>query len=141
MLEHRHHGRSKAVVIVLTGIWAALFAAWYWLEAAPWVLAILGAFTLPALYDLAANPVAEAKLSAQTLTWQAGRSSGEVALARIHHVRLDTRLDLSVRATIVLTSGVKLRMPYPCTPPHLAFEAALQSAGVTVTRHHFSLIQ
>ena len=141
MYTYTHHPRSKTTLGVLCVIWVALFSAWFWLEAAPWVLVILGAFTLPAVYDLAANPAAGTTLSADTLSWHAGRATGDIALNRIHHIRLDTRLDLSVRATVVLTSGVKIKIPVAATPPHRPFEQALQSADVTVLRHHFSLIQ
>jgi hypothetical protein len=140
-LSFTYTARSPAALVTVIAIWAALFAAWIWLDAAPWVLAIFGAFTLPAVFDLAANPSAGAELTDDTLSWHAGRATAEVALDRIQMVRLDTRLDFSVRATLVLTSGHKIKMPFQSTPPHVAFEQALIAAGLKVERHHFSLWQ
>ena len=48
-----------------------------------------------------------------------------VALTEVDHIRLDTRLDFSVRASIVLPNGRKIRVPFEATPPHQAFEDAL----------------
>ena len=64
-----------------------------------------------------------------------------VAFSEIDHFRLDTRLDFSVRATVVLRSGRKIRLPFEATPPHQAFEDALTARGVTVKRFHFQLLQ
>ncbi len=59
----------------------------------------------------------------------------------IFGVLLDTRLDFSVRASVVLADGGrKIRLPYESTPPHKALEAALLARGIAVQRHHFSLI-
>ena len=133
-------GRNRATLLVLLLVWAALAAAWVWLEAAGWLLALFALATLPALWELVANPAAGLRLSGQELEWFTGRRDAQVALAQIHHVRLDTRLDLSVRATVVLRSGRRIRLPFEATPPHRAFEAALTDRGVAVERHHFMLV-
>ena len=63
----------------------------------------------------------------------------EVPLSEIDHIRLDTRWDFSVRATVLLTNGKRLRLPYEALPPHRSFEAALQARGIRVERHHFNV--
>lgn len=121
-------------------VWAMLMAAYIWLDAALAVLLVLGAFTLPALYDLIINPRSSLTLDADTLRWQSGRQHAEIALSEIDHLRFDTRLDMSVRLSVVRPSGVKIRVPYPAAPPHAAFEALAKEAGLKTRRHHFSLM-
>lgn len=133
--------RSRRTLLIVVGVWAVLSAAWVWLEAAPWIVAFLAAFTLPAVYDLIRNPKAGLTLNAQTLSWFSGRRHGALELSEIELVRLDTRLDFSVRITAVLTSGRKIRLPFESTPPHQAFEDALKAQGVKTQRHHFQLLQ
>jgi hypothetical protein len=135
------HARNRKTLLIVVGVWAALFAALVWLDAAPWIVVFLWAFTLPAVYDLIRNPKAGLHLDAHTLSWFSGRRAGEIDLSEIAHVRLDTRLDFSVRVTAVLVSGRKIRLPFECTPPHQAFEDALVARGVKTQRHHFQLLQ
>jgi len=133
--------RSRRTLLIVLAVWAVLIAAWLWLEAAWWIMAFLAAFTLPAIYDLIRNPKAGLRLEDQTLSWFSGRRHGTLELSEIDHIRLDTRLDFSVRITAVLTSGRKIRLPFECTPPHQAFEDALNAQGVKTQRHHFQLLQ
>jgi hypothetical protein len=48
---------------------------------------------------------------------------------------------MSVRATVVLKTGRKIKLPFEATPPHRALETALHARGITTERHHFTLIQ
>ncbi|WP_298857429.1 hypothetical protein [uncultured Sulfitobacter sp.] len=133
-------GRRPATVITVLVIWAALITALVLLEAEPLILAVIGAFTLPALYDLVRNPHSTLTLDETHLRWTSGRQDAEIALSEIDHLRFDTRLDMSVRLTVVRPSGVKVRVPFPATPPHATFEPLARSAGLTTRRYHFSLI-
>lgn len=137
--QRRH--RSLGSFLVLCGVWAALGAAWFFLDAAPLLLVLVGAATLPLLWDLVRNPPAGLALDDKTLSWRSGRHTAEIALAEIAQVRLDTRLDFSVRVTLRLNSGRKIRIPFEATPPHRAFEAALSARGLKTERQHFSLRQ
>ena len=134
------NGRRPATVITVLAIWAALIAAYILLEAEPLILAVIGTFTLPALYDLARNPRSTLTLDETHLRWTSGRQDAEIALSEIDHLRFDTRLDMSVRLSVVRPSGVKIRVPHPATPPHTTFEPLARSAGITTRRYHFSLI-
>lgn len=140
-LRFRRSARNRGTVITLGVIWVVLLAALLMLDAAWWIIAFLGAFTLPALWDLARDTQSGLDLSETDLSWFTGRRSAEIALEDIDHMRLDTRLDFSVRATAVLKTGRKVRLPFECTPPHQAFEDALSALGIQVRRTHFQLRQ
>lgn len=133
-------GRKPATAAVVLVIWAVLLAAYHWLDAAPMILALIGLFTLPAMYDFCTDPRSTLTLDSTHLSWTSGRQSAQIALAEIDHLRFDTRLDLSVRLSVVRPSGIKIRVPYPATPPHAAFEKVAQKAGLKTQRHHFSLM-
>jgi hypothetical protein len=139
--QYRRSARNPVTALIVGAIWCALWAAWFWLEAAGWLMLVLGLFTLPALYDLIANPVAGLTLDKTRLAWFSARRHAEVTLDEIDHIRLDTRLDFSVRATVILHSGRKIRLPFESTPPHFAFESALEQHGLTSKRFHFQLLQ
>ena len=137
---HRQ-ARSKRLALTLAVIWGVLLYLYLFLDAAPWIVAVLAAFTLPALADLVANPASGLTLTDQTLSWHSGRRSADLDLTEIDHMRLDTRLDFSVRATAVLQSGRKIRLPFEATPPHQTFEDALAARGIKTRRTHFQLMQ
>ncbi|THH39029.1 hypothetical protein E4Z66_05585 [Aliishimia ponticola] len=133
-------GRSWTGVVSVAVVWALVAAAWLRWDISPWIGAVLLAFTLPALWDLWRGTTAGLRLDDSGLHWHSGRRAGHAALDEIAHMRLVTRLDLSVRAAIVLTSGRKLRLPAEATPPAQDFEAALTTWGITAQRHHFTAL-
>lgn len=134
-------GRGTATALSVALVWAVLITALFWLEAAPLIIGALALFTLPALRDLITNPKAGFALERDRLRWHSGRHDAEVALDRIDHIRLDTRLDLSVRASVVLHTGRRIRIPFEATPPHRDLETALHARAIPTQRHHFSLMQ
>jgi len=133
-------GRNRATLVTLALIWVAIALAIWLLNAALWMMAILGAFTLPALYDLITARRSGLNLSSDGLTWFSGQRKGTITWDQISHIRLDTRLDLSVRTTAMLITGRKVRLPLEATPPADAFEKTLTDRGIKVERHHFSLM-
>lgn len=137
---YRRNGRNRATLLAVLGVWFALIAAVGLVQASPWIVAVLGAFTLPALWDLYKNPASGLIFTPEALTWFTGTRTGTIAWREIDRVRLDTRLDFSVRASAVLHSGRKIRLPYESTPPNQLFEAALNARGIRTERLHFSLI-
>ena len=138
-LDHHARARRARTVAVLLAVWAGLAALWWWLNAAWWIVAALALVTLPALWEVLTDRRAGLHLDGERLRWHSGPRGDEVALAALDHVRLDTRLDLSVRVTLVLRDGRRIRLPHACVPPHRALEAALADAGVETRRHHFGL--
>ena len=136
----RKEGRSPSALYTVVGIWFILIALVILVEAAPWLMIAIGLFTLPAIWDLYKNPQSGLDFTHDDLRWFTGRREGSVPWEEIDRFRLDTRLDFSVRASAVLQSGKKIRLPYECTPPHRLLEAVLNARGIRTERHHFSLI-
>ncbi|MFD2738552.1 hypothetical protein ACFSUD_03120 [Sulfitobacter aestuarii] len=139
--HYRRRARSPRTAAAVALLWLALFAAWLWLDAALPVLGFLALFSLPALWDLWRNPASGLSLAENALSWHSANRRATLPLAKIDHIRFDTALDLSARVTAVLRSGRKIRLPYEATPPHRAFEAALQARAIPTERHHFTLFQ
>lgn len=132
------HGRSAATLLAVAGWFAGLGLLWWLLAASPWLLALLALPVLPALMDLWRNPRSDLSLDRQQITWRSGSLQGSVKLTEISHVRLTTRWDFSVRATLVLTDGRHMRLPPQTTPPHAQLDAALAAHGIRTERHHFT---
>lgn len=138
---YRRRGRDRRTALIVIAVWTALILGWLFLEMSRWIVLGLGAFTLPALWDHYANPLSGMAINAHKIAWFSGRRDAEVALEQVDHLRLDTRLDFSVRATVVLKDGRKLRIPFEATPPHLLLETALAERGIPTRRFHFQLFQ
>jgi hypothetical protein len=138
--SYRIQGRSNNTLYVVVGVWFVLIALVILVDAALWLMLLIGLTTLPALWDLYRNPKSGLDFKPEALTWFTGRREGSIAWSEIDRFRLDTRLDFSVRASAVLHSGKKIRLPYECTPPHQRLEDALAARGIRTERHHFSLI-
>ncbi len=136
----RNH-RSTGSLILLPAIWLALIGSAVLVDAAPLLIGILAACTLPLLWDLIKNPPAGLTLTQASLKWHSGTQTAEIALKEIELIRLDTRLDFSVRATVILKNGRKIRIPFEATPPHQTLENALHAKAIKTERHHFSLRQ
>lgn len=136
--EFTREGRSWATLGAVAFTWLACLIGYLALDAAGWIVALILAFTAPALWDLWSGTRAGTQLSSDGLNWFSGSQSVDVPLPEIEHVRLVTRVDFSVRAAVVLKSGRKLRIPAEATPPHKSFETALSSHGIVTQRHHFS---
>ena len=138
--RYRKTGRSVTTVCAVAGVWGLLLLLIVTVDAAPWLMALVGLATLPAVLDLLRNPLSGLDVGPEGMSWFWGARMGAIGWHEIDHVRLDTRLDLSVRAAAVLRSGRQVRLPYECTPPHRLLEAALEARGIRTERHHFSLI-
>lgn len=132
-------GRSGRTAGALAGV-ALLIAALAAIGAHPAILGALALLGLPLALDLWRAPTAALTLTDEALEWRHGAAREAVPLPRIERVRLDTRLDLSVRATVETGQARAPRIPPPCMPPHKALEAALLARGVAVRRRHFTLL-
>ena len=137
---YEHQARSTTTALVVAGVWLAIGLAIWVLEASPMVMGIIALFTLPAIYDLISNRRSGVRISSDGLHWFSGKRTGDVTWNRLSHMRLDTRLDFSVRASAVLITGKRLRLPLESIPPADTCEAALTERGIKVERHHFSLV-
>lgn len=139
-LRHVTHGRSYNALYALTGIYAALILLVLLIDLNVYIALFIALFTLPALVEFFRNPVSRFELTEETMRWSTPRLSDEMPTGLILRARLDTRLDLSVKVTLLLKDNRRLRLPHACVPPHEELEAALKSLGIKVERHHFSLI-
>lgn len=117
-------------LLVVVVLWLVFGAAW-------WILALLILPALPAVYELGRNPRAGLALRGAEMSWFTGSRSGQVPHSDIDRIRMDTRWDFSVRVTVQLRSGKKIRLPDECLPPHRDLETVLQDRGIPVERHHF----
>ena len=133
-------GRNRRTLVSVLLVWAAIIAAVVLLDASVWIAGLVGLCTVPALYDLAAGRRSGVAMGPDGLSWFAGRRTGQIAWNRISHMRLDTRLDFSVRASAVLITGRKVRLPLESTPDAETFERELGARDIKVERHHFSLL-
>lgn len=131
-------GRTPAAMLATGGWLAALLVLWLVLQAAWWLVLLLALPVLPALADLIRNPLAGLRISASRIEWFTGGLTGEAELAEIDRVRFDTRWDFSVRATLILRSGKRIRLPQEATPPHAETDAEFQKRGIRTERHHFT---
>ena len=139
-LNFERQGRQPRAMLVLACVWAVLAFLYWRFDAAPWIVGLFAAFTLPALWDQIANPMAGMRFTKSHVNWNSGGRTAEILWSQVDHVRLDTRLDLSVRATFALVTGKRVRVPFEATPPVETLATALEARGVRVERHHFSLL-
>jgi hypothetical protein len=140
LLDHRNRGRNRRTALALGAVWTGLALMVWVIDAAGWVVAGLGLFSLPALWDLLSDRPAGLRLGADGLTWHSGAGGGTIPLSQIRAVRLDRRLDLSHRVSVVLQDQRLVRLPQDCLPPLPVLEAALRQAGLRVERHPFAVI-
>ena len=133
-------GRNRKTLVAIGVVWVAIITAVLWLEASLWLMGGIALCTAPALYDLITARRSGVTLSAEGLSWFAGARAGDISWNKISHMRLDTRLDFSVRASAVLITGRKVRLPLEATPPADTFEDVLSARGIKIERHHFSLL-
>ncbi len=134
----KRQNRAPRTIITLIFVYAALLAMVILFNAAWWLMGLLALFTLPALWDIARDTSAGLTLDQRKIQWFSGTREAEVDLADIDHVRFDTRWDFSVRVSLVMTTGKRVRLPDESTPPHREFEPILEKAGLRVERHHFT---
>ena len=138
---YSRQGRSSRSLFTVLAIWAGLLGLWIGVEAHPALLLLVIAFTLPACWDLLTNPASGMTLSDTEWAWHSGRRRAQVALDEVTEVRMNTRLDFSVKVTLLLRTGVRLVLPFEATPPDTKLEDALRMRGLRVHRTHFQLMQ
>lgn len=137
VFEFTRHNRSQRTVVILICVYAVLIGLVILLGAAWWLMALLALPTLPAVWDVAKNTSAGMRLDDTAIGWFTGNRQGEIPLSQIEKFRFDTRWDFSVRVSVILESGKRVRLPDESLPPHLDLEQRLQTAGFAVERHHF----
>lgn len=142
MSVYRYHAaaRSPRTLIALGAWWAGLIGCYLFLDASMWILMPLALVTLPALYEIGKGAVATLEIDNSEFRWTSGSRGVRLPRAEVARVRLDTRLDFSLRMSLVLHNGKKVRLPYECVPPRKSLEAELTARQIEIERHHFSLM-
>ena len=120
--------------------WLIIFALYAFLNGSWVILAILALCSVPALLDIYRGTSAALQITAKKIQWRSGKRAGSLARGQLRSVRLDTRLDLSLRMTLLTYQGEKLRLPYECIPKASDIEAALKAQDIPYERHHFTLM-
>jgi len=136
----RRQGRSFGLALALAGWLAFLGIGGVAAQVSPWILGGLALPCLPGLWDLWRNPSSGLTVGAGKIRWHVAQQSADVALSEVALLRLDRRWDLSYRATLVLHSGARLRLPQPALPPVQALETSLAAHGMACQRHPFSIL-
>ena len=103
--------RNLKTLAILASVYVALLALVVLFDTAWWIAGLLSLATLPALWDLVQNTGAGMHVDQDAISWFTGNRQGEIALRDIDHFRFDTRWDFSVRVSIVLHSGKRIRLP------------------------------
>lgn len=137
--KFERQNRTPRTIAILICVYAALAAVLILFDAAWWLVGIFGLSTLPALWDVVRGTRAGLILENDRINWFSGRREGEIALDDLDKVRLDTRWDFSVRVSLILASGNRIRLPDEAIPPHRELETILKQAGIRTERHHFSV--
>jgi hypothetical protein len=133
-------GRNWTTLITTAVVWVVLLTLILVVDMVLWLAGIVFLFTLPAVYDLITARASGLAINAQQIAWHAGKQNGDIAKRLINHIRLDTRLDLSVRCTVVLYSGQKIKIPFESCPKHQELEKTLHTFEYKTLRQHFGFI-
>ena len=136
----RREGRSSGTAFLLAAIYAVLAWLWYALAISPVVLGVLVLVTLPAIYDLIANPQSSFLLDHETLHWRHGRREVSLPRGEIRQMHINLRLDRSVKLIVEMESGRKIRVMQPAIPPLDLLENGLSAQGMPFQKHPFSLL-
>lgn len=120
--------------------WLGLLLLYLVFSASPAIVLILALFSLPALYDIGRGARAELRITGSHIEWRSGNRGAKLPRGQLKSVRLDTRLDFSLRMTLRTYQGGKIRLPYECVPKAAEIEAALTAADIPFERHHFALL-
>jgi len=127
--------------VILTAVWLMLcLQAYVIFEAHPGIVGVLAVFALPSLYEIAVGATSVLEVDDREVRWHSGHRSGAMPRGTLKSVRLDTRLDFSLRLTLQTHQGGKLRLPYECVPPAAELTQALTRHDIPFERHHFALM-
>lgn len=139
-LVHHHSARNPRGIAILLSLWIVVLLLWLALDASPLIVILLLLVLLPAAWDIARDRRATFRLDAHVVEWQSGGQSARIARADIDRMRVDTRLDLSLRITIWTLDGIRFRLPPDAVPPARDLFPALDALDYPYTRRHFAFL-
>ena len=124
----------RPLFIVLFAIGAALLAFGI-LGGAPWIWYLpVGFFALVSGWQLVANPVSGARLTASSLLLHSGRWRREVDVAVIEKLSITAWSDGPPSLRLILRDGSDEPIPHMCIERRDEFLAALATLGVPIER-------
>ncbi len=138
-LTFTHRGRNRRTFMAL-GLALVVLIGLNAVGTTFWILAILSVFAVPALVDVVFNPVSTFSLTKGVLRWKSATQEAEMRTDQIRSARFDTRLDISVRATLNMVDGSKVRIPNDVLPSPDRLQATLEAYDIPVERHHFRVV-
>ncbi|WIY25487.1 hypothetical protein [Parasedimentitalea psychrophila] len=137
--QFSRYSRTPQLLVTLMILYGVLAGLYFAVDAAGWIVALLALPTIPAAWDYWRDIRSGLSLGPDQVEWYSGQHIDSLALEQIDHARFDTRWDFSVRVTLILQNGSKLRLPPQVLPPRRQLEPELQARGVRTERHHFRL--
>ena len=135
---YESQGRTPKAIAALVAM-LFVIAGLEFIGAVWWLVVLVALITLPAAIDVLINASAKLELTESQLFWKNRSQEVTIPLHEIDKTRFDGRMDMSVRVSIVLKDGRKLRLPYDAMPPHKELEAALKARDVRTERHAFTV--
>lgn len=133
-------GRSAQAAVVVIGVYALLGVALIVLDLSLWIAGGVVVFTLPAIWDLKSNTRSGLTLTETGVSWFHGKRSATIERPDIKQFRIDLRMDRSVKLSVELVSGRKIRLPQPATPPLKDLERELTDRGFPYRKNPFALL-
>ena len=133
-------GRSSATAFILAAVYAVLAWLWYALSISPVLMGLLVLVTLPAIFDLIANPKSEFSLDEQNLAWRHGRRNVSIPRHEIERMHIHLRMDRSIKLIVEMKNGRKIRVMQPAIPPLSILEGGFEEQEMPFQKHPFSLL-
>ncbi len=138
--RYSHHPRNRKSILIVCAYFIGIAAFKLVFNLADLWVAVAGFVAVPAIYDLARNAQSTLTLSQAQIDWTSGRQEADIVVSAIDYIRFDTRLDLSIKMSVILKTGRKIRVPVACTPPYGDITEALERNAIRHERHHFTLL-
>ncbi|MGR3714666.1 MAG: hypothetical protein ACU0A6_16280 [Shimia sp.] len=138
-LSFTHYGRNRRTFAALA-VALAILIGLNAIGTTYWIMIVLSLFAVPAAVDVLLNPVSTFSLADGVLRWKSATQEAEMRTNQIRTARFDTRLDISVRATLTMVDGSKVRIPNDVLPSPDRLQATLEAYDIPVERHHFRVL-
>lgn len=115
------------MVCIILGL-EAIGAVW-------WIVVLVALITLPAALDVMLNLQAKFELSDERIFWKNRSQEVTIPLGEVEKVIFDGRMDRSVRVSIAIVDGRKIRVPYDALPPDKDLQKELEAREIRIERN------
>lgn len=137
---YERRGRTALTAIVVALVYIFLAVGLVYLNLSQWLVLIGFVLTLPAFFDLISDVQSGMTISSDEVSWFHGKKTAAIPLADARRFRIDLRMDRSVKLSIELENGRKIRVAQPATPPLKELEDILSKMGIEYRKNPFSLL-